>query len=82
MKISCFLPALFNSLISSPANDCPQNWQPYDEFCYYVNEATTFTYEEARTACVNEEATLTSIHNQAEQNFHTRKCFCHLFSQS
>ncbi|XP_072017223.1 uncharacterized protein [Amphiura filiformis] len=41
----------------------------YGDYCYYVHSQTDSTYEQARVACENEAATLTSVVDADEQAF-------------
>ncbi len=54
---------------------CASNWETYGEFCYYVDTRQEYTYDQARSACEAENATLTSIHSTEEQAFHARELF-------
>ncbi|XP_036408999.1 C-type mannose receptor 2-like [Megalops cyprinoides] len=47
---------------------CKQGWRWHSPSCYWVGEDTV-TFEEARKACVNSEATLVTITNRFEQAF-------------
>lgn len=54
---------------STPGISCPLGWQPYGEFCYFINDEASFTYEQARQECVAKDAALASVLDQDEQDF-------------
>ena len=49
---------------------CPRGWKSNGDYCYNaVTSNKTFTYSKARSECLAENATLTSVTNREEQNF-------------
>ena len=72
----CFVLFLFHIVPAQKSlnDDCPADWESNGDNCYKVVEKVG-TYEEARTACTELNATLASVENEGEQNFLTRKWF-------
>ena len=57
---------------SSSTDDCPLDWESNGDYCYKAIEEIG-TYDEARTGCLDLDATLASVENEEEQDFLTRK---------
>jgi len=47
---------------------CPPGWDRFGDYCYWLN-TDLLNWQEAEAACQAEDADLTSIHSQEEQDF-------------
>ena len=70
--IYCIFSRTTVSSVGSVYDTCPSDWVSNGDNCYKAI-VKTGTYNEARTACLALEATLTSVENEEEQNFLSRK---------
>ena len=60
---------------------CPSSWKHFQEFCYVVPNSTA-PYAEARHACEDLDAEITSILNVEENDFlHDLWVLCYLLVQ-
>ena len=58
--------------------ECHLGWETNGDYCYYAfKSSASFVYNEARSSCLAENATLTSVENREEQLFLNGKyLFC------
>ncbi|XP_072044869.1 lithostathine-like [Amphiura filiformis] len=49
---------------------CPEGWDPYGSYCYFVNVDHHVSFNDAVVACQNRTSNLTSIHSREEQLYH------------
>ena len=55
--------------LGTQSGGCPIGWRSNGNYCYYISAGVVYTYNEALSACLAENATLTSVENIQEQDF-------------